>query len=319
MSIQKRLENLPDKPEDVNRWILIGKVKLKAQIDAIKAISRLEEGVAAHAAALSDTQDFAEKLLYAEARMGNMLAAIPEKKASSGGGTRSLPEGINKKQSHYAQTLSRNEDKIAQVVAEAREKGEVPVRQHVLREIKKATSVIESPPLPEGKFDVIYADPPWEYRNTGVEGAVAKQYATMSIEALCNLPVVGSIYKNAILLMWTTNPLLEECFPVINAWGFKYKSNICWIKKNRKSGVGFYVRGVHELLLLCTRGQCLPDRVPLSIIEADAGKHSVKPDIYETIETMYVRDKYLELFARDIKHARPKWEYWGNQVNGISS
>ena len=31
--------------------------------------------MAAHAAALSDTQDLAEELLYAEARMGDMLAA----------------------------------------------------------------------------------------------------------------------------------------------------------------------------------------------------------------------------------------------------
>ncbi|MCK5613894.1 hypothetical protein KAR91_69165 [Candidatus Pacearchaeota archaeon] len=135
MSIKKRIENLPVKPEDLSKWILIGKVKLKAQIAAIKAISKLEEGVAAHAAALSDTQDLAEELLYAEARMGDILEAIPEKKASSGRGTRSLPDGIDKKQSHYAQALSRNEDKIAEVVANARETGEVPVRQHVLKAI----------------------------------------------------------------------------------------------------------------------------------------------------------------------------------------
>lgn len=59
-------------------------------------------------AALSDTQDLAEILLYAEAKLGEMIESIPNKKASSGGGTRSIPEGINKKQSHYAQQLNKN-------------------------------------------------------------------------------------------------------------------------------------------------------------------------------------------------------------------
>lgn len=136
-AIKKRIENLPVKPEDLQRWILVGKVKLKAQIDAIRAISKLDDGIAAHAAALSDTQDLAEELLYAEARMGEMLEVREKQVRSSRGGTsKPLPKEIDKKQSHYAQTLSRNEPVIAKVVAEAREKGEVPVRQHVLNKVK---------------------------------------------------------------------------------------------------------------------------------------------------------------------------------------
>ena len=79
----------------------------------------------------------AEILLYAEAKLGEIIDKTPNKKASSGGGTRSLPEGIDKKQSHYAQELSKHPDAIAEVVARAREEGEVPVRRHVLRQIQK--------------------------------------------------------------------------------------------------------------------------------------------------------------------------------------
>ncbi len=39
-------------------------------------------------------------------------------------------------------------------------------------------------PLPKGKYNVILADPPWRYRNTGVEGAVDKEYSTMTIQEL---------------------------------------------------------------------------------------------------------------------------------------
>lgn len=50
----------------------------------------------------------------------------------------SLPASINKKQSHYAQQMSKNKGVIALVVAKAREQGEIPVRQQVLREIRFA-------------------------------------------------------------------------------------------------------------------------------------------------------------------------------------
>lgn len=138
--IAKRKESLPVKPQELKKWIIVGKAKLQSQIAAIKAISKLEEGMAAKEAALSDTQDLAEELLYAEARLGEMLAdgnRSSGKRTSDGTfkGRERLPPSIDKKQSHYAQELHSNEDVIAKVVAEAREKGEIPVRHHVLKEI----------------------------------------------------------------------------------------------------------------------------------------------------------------------------------------
>jgi len=143
-AIQKRLNHLPVNSEDMQKYILIGKAKVQANIEAIKAIKEgnIQMSAAAMQAALEDTQDLAEELLYAEAKLGSDLASISNKRPirdgsqkKLSGSTSTLPENINKKQSHYAQTLSRNEDKIAQVVAEARKKGEVPVRQHVLKAI----------------------------------------------------------------------------------------------------------------------------------------------------------------------------------------
>lgn len=168
--------------------------------------------------------------------------------------------------------------------------------------------------LPEGKYSVILADPPWTYDNTGVEGAVDKEYPTMTIQELCDLPIKELVSENAVLFLWTTNPILEECFPVIRSWGFNYKTNFCWIKKNRKTGIGFYVRGMHELLLICIKGQMLPEFIPLSIIEENATEHSKKPEIYDLIEKMYPNQKYIELFARNNKK-REGWNYWGNEAN----
>lgn len=172
----------------------------------------------------------------------------------------------------------------------------------------------ENIPLPEGKYSVLLADPPWTYSNTGVDGAVDKEYPTMTIEKLCEMPVRELAAQNAVMFMWTTNPILEECFPVIESWGFEYKTNFCWVKKNKKTGIGFYVRGVHELLLICTKGQMLPEYTPLSVIKEDAKGHSKKPDIYGLIEKMYPNQKYIELFARN-NVKRKRWSFWGNEAN----
>ncbi len=66
-------------------------------------------------AALSDTQDLAEELLYAEARLGEMLEKIPfkgEDLTSSGGRKVTLPIGVTHKDSHIAQELHRHENVI---------------------------------------------------------------------------------------------------------------------------------------------------------------------------------------------------------------
>lgn len=47
--------------------------------------------------------------------------------------------------------------------------------------------------LPDKKYDVIYADPPWSYRQHGTgpksRGNAAKHYNTMTVEDICALPV----------------------------------------------------------------------------------------------------------------------------------
>lgn len=94
----------PFESEDLAEFVLVGKKALKAQRAKLEAIQAIEKGFAAKEAALSDTQDLAEVLLYAEARLGELIPPLKyAKEIGSPGRTYSLPEGVNKKQSHYAQ------------------------------------------------------------------------------------------------------------------------------------------------------------------------------------------------------------------------
>jgi len=77
--------------------------------------------------ALNDAQDVATGVLYAEAKLEELLNDRPEVDRGSRGGTsKPLPDGISKKQSHYAQTLADNIDTIEEVILEAHENEESP-------------------------------------------------------------------------------------------------------------------------------------------------------------------------------------------------
>lgn len=209
------------------------------------------------------------------------------------------------------------EDKFEQFIKETKESAEELTSKAALRIASKMrhTEELNNPNLPNDVFNVIYADPPWQYDNTGVIASAETHYKTMSIEELCAMDF--KVSDNAALFLWVTNPFLQDAFDVVEAWGFEYKTNIVWIKRELvKPGVGFYVRGRHELLYICTRGSFVPDmegKEPLSsIIESPVREHSQKPeDVYQVIETMYPNGKYLELFARQ---KRDGWECWGNEI-----
>lgn len=193
--------------------------------------------------------------------------------------------------------------------------GKVKVTE-VRRQQRKA-KVVEKAKMPSGKFRVIYADPPWSYNDKCSEGAVQAggaetRYPSMTISELCRLPVRGQVEDDAVLFLWVTSPLLAECWPVITAWGFKYKASFVWYKV--KHNMGHYNSVRHEFLLVCTRGSCLPDNKKLydSVQSIERGKHSEKPAEFRTIiETLYPHGRKLEMFARTKAKG---WESHGNEL-----
>lgn len=174
------------------------------------------------------------------------------------------------------------------------------------------------PLLPEGKFDVIYADPPWRYEFSETEPrSIEAHYDTLSLEEICSYkdgngtPVQEKFTDDAVLFLWATQPKIREALQVIEAWGFEYRTGAIWVKD--KFGMGYYFREQHELLFVAKKGDIpvpQPEARPPSIITAPRLKHSKKPDdIYEIIQKMYPRNRYLEIFGRG-KYS-DKWEVVG--------
>lgn len=176
---------------------------------------------------------------------------------------------------------------------------------------KTAESAVLPPPLPKGEFEVIYADPPWKFDNSGLDEAAAKQYLTMGTEDIAAL----DIPKGRVSFLWSTASMLPDALFVMQEWGYDYKTHIIW-SKDRGPMMGWWVTTRHEILLIGSRGgnwHPKENQKPLSVIEAPRGRHSEKPLVFtETIEQMY-DGPYVELFARENKN-RVGWTYWGNEV-----
>ena len=208
------------------------------------------------------------------------------------------------------------EERQADFVDAVVEEGHKPSK--VVYQIRKQEAAAKAKMSPPGIFNVILADPPWEYHNVIAKwGPADMHYPTMPLDDVCNLlKSIGlNVADNAVLFLWTTNPQLGDAFKVIQAWGFVYKTNIVWIKTElKKPGSGWYVRGRHELCLICTKGSFTPLDEHISppigsVITAPVGKHSEKPqELYGIIEKLYPNCAYIELFATS---EREDWKAWG--------
>jgi len=171
-------------------------------------------------------------------------------------------------------------------------------------------------PLPNKKYSIIYADPPWKYRNKKTGGSMISgsenKYETMSIKEICELPIQNICEENCALFLWATTPLLPDALEVMKHWGFKYKTSIYW-RKIMSMGMGFWYRGQVEQLLLGVKGKVKAFRVQkANFIQTKALRHSEKPiEAMELIEMSNLNPK-IELFARKRTEG---WDAWGNEVN----
>ena len=174
-------------------------------------------------------------------------------------------------------------------------------------------------PFPNKKYQIIYADPPWSYRNKKTGGSMTSgsenKYPTMSLDEIANMPTKDIADKNSVLFLWATVPLLSESFYVMNAWGYKYKTMLTW-RKIMSLGLGFWFRGQCEHLLMGVRGKIKAFKLQESnFIQCKALGHSRKPKEFRELIDRAVKNinpcNKIELFARGKAEG---WDSWGDQL-----
>ena len=168
------------------------------------------------------------------------------------------------------------------------------------------------------KYRTIYADPPWWEAGGGkIRRGADRHYKLMKTDAIAALPVASLAEDDSHLYLWVTNGKLKDGLTVMEAWGWRYVTNIAWGKD--RFGLGQYFRGQHELCLFGVRGN-LPYRTnPVTgkraqgrtLILAPRGAHSEKPEEMRSMIQLVSPGPYLELFARK---QTPGWDTWGDEV-----
>ena len=94
------------------------------------------------------------------------------------------------------------------------------------------------PDLPEKKFDIIYADPPWDYngkmqfdksgraenfdisKKIFISSANFK-YPTLKTADMMKIPIHEIANDDCLLFMWATSPHLEQAIELGKEWGFE--------------------------------------------------------------------------------------------------
>lgn len=173
------------------------------------------------------------------------------------------------------------------------------------------------------KFSTILIDPPWRFQNrTGKiapEHRRLNRYETMRLDDIKHMPIAAHAENPSHLYMWCPNALLKEGLEVMDAWGFKYKTNLIWYKVRKDGGpdgrgVGFYFRNVTEMILFGIRGRMRTldaGRREVNLIATRKREHSRKPTEAIALIERCSPGPYLEIFARE---PAPGWISWGNEV-----
>jgi N6-adenosine-specific RNA methylase IME4 len=192
-------------------------------------------------------------------------------------------------------------------------RGELPLNRarRELQQARRYASIGAAPALPSGRFELIYADPPWQLGNPDSDYAPEQYYPTLRLAEIAALDVPAA--ADALLYLWAVNSHLPEALHVMAAWGFEYRGCEVWVKQS--IGMGVWTRYRHEQLLIGRKGNASPAprrKLLDSVIEAPRGRHSEKPIcVYERLEHLYPDKSKLELFARGKQ--RGGWTMWGNE------
>lgn len=188
------------------------------------------------------------------------------------------------------------------------------------------------PELPHKKYQVIYADPPWDYggkmqydktsiktKNVGFEkdifiSSASFKYPTLKLSELMNLDIPSIAADDCILFLWTTGPQLANAVKLGTSWGFEYKT-VAFVWDKKVHNPGRYTLSQTEFVLAFKKGKFPTPRGARNIrqlLSVHRGEHSEKPiEVIAGITKMFPLQNKIELFARK---SYIDWDNWGLEI-----
>jgi N6-adenosine-specific RNA methylase IME4 len=182
----------------------------------------------------------------------------------------------------------------------------------------------DTPPLPPGPFDLVYADPGLFFQGWSKKGegrSPQRHYRCEPVDAVCALPVASIMAPNSILAIWVYGPRALDTLKIISAWGCEFTAiGFVWVKINGQGqplmGLGHTTRKASEIVLLAKCGKGLP-RVDAGVLDV-VFTPRLKPtgrkpeEVRHRLERLYGDCRRLELYARG--ETPSGWTFWGDQA-----
>lgn len=178
--------------------------------------------------------------------------------------------------------------------------------------------------LPSQRFEIIYADPPWDYKGQRQHngkggrdtGGANVHYPTVRLTDLMELNVPKITAENCLLFMWSSSPHLDQAIDLGKAWGFQW-ATVGFIWDKERVNPGFYTMSQCELCLIFKYGKIPLPRGKRNVrqyLKVRRGEHSQKPiEVRKRIDEMFPTQSKIELFSRE--ELQGKWTSWGNEVS----
>ncbi len=178
---------------------------------------------------------------------------------------------------------------------------------------------MSAPSPPEARrYRTIVADPPWDYPEGfalgpghGVLEVRPLPYASLTVDAICELPVHDLADDDCRLFLWTTNRYLDDAFTVMRAWRFKYRQTLVWHKLDANLPASVAPNSAEFVLVGTVGAPARLSTLTSSVVSTTrSGGHSSKPEVWLDHFEACSPAPRLEMFAR---RARFGWDYWGDE------
>lgn len=170
--------------------------------------------------------------------------------------------------------------------------------------------------VPDGKYQTIVIDPPWQMEKILREVApnqVGFEYPTMTTEQIKDFPIPAEVADtDCHLFMWTTQKYLPSALEILEAWGFRYVFTMVWHKPG-----GFQPFNLPqyncEFVVYGRKGT--PEFVDLkafpTCFDAPRREHSRKPDEFYSLIERVAPGPRIDIFSRE---KRDGFDQYGNET-----
>lgn len=193
--------------------------------------------------------------------------------------------------------------------------------------------------IPHWTYNVVYADPPWQYKTWSDKGAgrsPERHYKTMPLEDIESFKVADIAHPDSVLFLWITGTLtatprhkhlvnpsgghmaVMDYESIVHAlmyhWGFECRAlAFVWIKTNPTfegdvftakdifGGTGKYTSQNAEFCYVGVRGKPGLPTVSMTpqVVVSPVMEHSRKPEIVRDRIRQMYDGKRIELFSRE--------------------